>query len=205
MRGNAKSLWRKVHQVREVGRAMDSSSGQPRYYWNPLGRRAREAEEAWTYDLSPDDLQRYKRNKRQQNKKRAALNALGRGPLPATATNPIVARTARSLTRSALDRAKVLNVPFSLDIRWVYHKVLAGRCELTGLSLDVAREFSPGEGLRSNFGPSLDRNVPELGYTPENCRIVVWAYNAAKGSGTDEEIALIAEAIVKRRAQLIDG
>jgi hypothetical protein len=49
---------------------------------------------------------------------------------------------------------------------------------------------------RSPFSPSIDRIIPTLGYTKGNCRFILHALNALKGSGTDEQALAIAGAFV---------
>ncbi len=44
--------------------------------------------------------------------------------------------------------------------------------------------------------PSIDRIVPSEGYTDENTQVVVWAYNAAKGIGTSNDVMILARALV---------
>lgn len=109
--------------------------------------------------------------------------------------NPRLAGTAKMLCAGAEGRAAALRVPFDLTARWAMHKLLAGRCEATGLRFETSNP-----GTRSNFTPSVDRKIPALGYTRENCRVVIWGYNAAKGSGTDEDVMRMAEALVRKRS-----
>ena len=112
---------------------------------------------------------------------------------------PHLAARADNLLESARIRAQVQRVPFTLKAKWILDRLIAGKCEQTGLAFDHHRLHAPADGLRSNFGASLDRIVPSLGYTPENCQLVVWAYNAAKGSGTDAEVMRMAQALIARR------
>ena len=52
------------------------------------------------------------------------------------------------------------------------------------------------------FSPSIDRIDPAQGYVTSNCRFVLFAVNAMKGSGTDADILVIAKAIVDRLPSL---
>ena len=36
-------------------------------------------------------------------------------------------------------------------------------------------------GGRNKLAPSIDRHDLEQGYTPINCRVVIWAWNCARG------------------------
>lgn len=62
------------------------------------------------------------------------------------------------------------------------------------------RETSLGQPPRPRFfSPSIDRIVPALGYTPENCRFILWAVNAFKHDGTDDDMYRVAEALIAAR------
>jgi hypothetical protein len=105
-------------------------------------------------------------------------------------------RKAARMWESARLRAWRQRVPFDLPKQWVLDRLEAGRCEVTGL------EFKPNVGGRryGNFVPSIDREVPELGYTVENCRLVVWVYNCAKGAGSHEDVVAMALALIDRES-----
>ena len=70
---------------------------------------------------------------------------------------------------------------------------------MTGLPLKL------GPGKRSPWSPSIDRIDPRFGYTPGNCRIVCWLYNAAKSEFTDDDVLVMASAVVteERIADLV--
>lgn len=93
---------------------------------------------------------------------------------------------------TAQARAAKKNVPFSLTREWARER-WTGCCEITGIEFSTAKT-TRGPGF---FSPSIDRIVPELGYTPENCRFVLWAVNAFKSGGTDEDMLMVARAIVE--------
>lgn len=65
-----------------------------------------------------------------------------------------------------------------------------GICEVTGCP------FVLDEG-RNMFAPSLDRKKGELGYVRSNVRVVVWCYNTAKNTGTDEDVMTMAKYLLK--------
>lgn len=85
-------------------------------------------------------------------------------------------------------RAKQKKIPFNLTNEWGKRR-WTEKCEVTGL------RFTLGLSKRGPFSPSIDQIVPGSGYTTDNCRFVLWAINAFKATGTDEEMFLIAEAI----------
>lgn len=95
------------------------------------------------------------------------------------------------LLSAAKRRASTIGVAFDLDLEWLKAKLEAGVCEVTRLPFIL-------QAGRSLFAPSLDRQDPNLGYTKDNVRVTLWCYNAAKGVGTDEEVMLMAKALVHR-------
>ena len=97
---------------------------------------------------------------------------------------------------AARRRAAKQNVPFTVPMEWIRDRLRTNVCEMTGIRFRGSGVI----GMRCNRSPSLDRRVPALGYTPENCRMVLWCYNAAKGSGTDQDVVDMAEALLRRKA-----
>lgn len=100
----------------------------------------------------------------------------------------------KKLLRSAESRANKKKVPFALTTAWAVEKWSA-QCALTGLDFMLGQRGSGPKGL----SPSIDRIKPEVGYTPDNCRFVIWAVNAFKHDGDDELMYQIAEALLKHR------
>ena len=113
--------------------------------------------------------------------------------------NPRLAAIASRLVKGAATRAVALKVPFDLDVRKIFWKLKTGLCEVTDLPLDTNHEFRVAGRHRSPFTPTLDRNVPELGYVGDNVRVVCWVYNAAKGEASDADVMRVAEALVRKR------
>lgn len=91
-------------------------------------------------------------------------------------------------------RAKKLSAAFDLDREWC-EKRWTGRCEVTNIEFILSKERNP-----YIFSPSLDRIVPSLGYTKDNCRFVLHAVNALKGAGSDEDMYRIALAITSHKS-----
>lgn len=84
-----------------------------------------------------------------------------------------------------------------LDESWVRKKLAAGVCEVSGIAFQIA---TPGEG-KNPFSPSIDRIDRTKGYTFQNCRMVVFIFNLARNSWKDSDVLLLAEALVRRRAE----
>lgn len=100
------------------------------------------------------------------------------------------------LLRAAKVRAKKRRIPFSLTEAWAEQR-WTGRCELSNV------EFVLGEKKRHNKSPSIDQIEAGKGYTPENCRFILWCINAAKGVGTDDMLYTMAEALIKQNPQYL--
>lgn len=101
----------------------------------------------------------------------------------------------RYMLRSRQSDADRKNLPFNLTDEWAAAR-WTGKCELTNLEFVINN--SPGP---HPFSASCDRVKPELGYIQENCRFIVFCCNSAKGSGTDEDLYKIAEALIKNKPQ----
>jgi hypothetical protein len=82
-------------------------------------------------------------------------------------------------------------LPFDLTLSWVEDKLRSGKCEVTGIEF-ILTESNIGSGkghARPNkFAPSLDRKIPNAGYTKQNVRVVVWMYNILKSCYTDYDV-----------------
>jgi len=76
---------------------------------------------------------------------------------------------------------------FLISQEWLYEKILLGRCEKTGIPFVLDAEnhndsvTSKGQ-VRNPWAPSIDRVDSSKGYTEDNCVIVCYVYNMAKGS-----------------------
>ena len=82
---------------------------------------------------------------------------------------------------------------FELTVKWISEKITNGFCEVTGLPF----VYSNKKG-RQPWTPSLDKENPDVGYTLDNTRVVVWMYNAAKNVYSDADVLLMAEALTNK-------
>lgn len=101
--------------------------------------------------------------------------------------------------QSARQRAAKKGVPFELTPEWAAAR-WTGRCEITDLPFTLGRT-QPGPSF---WSPSIDRIIPALGYTPTNSRFALWAVNALKHDGTDEDMIAVARAIAARYPLTLD-
>lgn len=72
---------------------------------------------------------------------------------------------------------------------------------MTGIPfvLNTPLSGNKGWGRVGDWSPSIDRIDSSKGYTPENCQMVVWIYNRCKNNSTDENVLLMAAALVRRK------
>jgi hypothetical protein len=103
---------------------------------------------------------------------------------------------ARYMLHNAKQRARAAGAVFSLTREWITLRLRAGICEVTGLGFIFKSGTGTGHG--SPWAPSIDRIDPAMGYTPENCRVVVWIFNCAKNVGTDEDVHVLASALCRK-------
>jgi len=93
----------------------------------------------------------------------------------------------------AKHRAIKKGVPFDLTLDWVLGKWMIGECEITGTPFVFNSKRSP-------YQPSIDRKDPALGYTQDNCRMILWALNTAFATWGEAQTAEIMAAWLKTRA-----
>ena len=94
----------------------------------------------------------------------------------------------RHLVYAAAARSKEKGWEFSLTGEWASSR-WTGKCEITGVPFVIA------SGQRSLYAPSIDRIDGDKGYTPDNCRIVIWAFNALKDKHNDTDLRKIIKLI----------
>jgi len=80
----------------------------------------------------------------------------------------------KKLMSFAKNRAKIKDVPFDLDIKYLL-SLWNGKCSISGVDL----QLDAGSGRVYRRAPSIDRIIPELGYVKGNVRIVTYQVNVA--------------------------
>lgn len=126
-----------------------------------------------TSDASKKAMKKYYNTHRDEYRRRSL--EYGRTP---------VGRARRQLN-SCRQRAKKLDVPFDLKLEDIYPFPL--KCPILGIPL------IPSNHASSPFSPSIDRKIPDLGYTKDNVQVISMRANQLKSNGTIEEF----EAILK--------
>jgi hypothetical protein len=131
----------------------------------------------------------YERTKAAQHAKRSARRAAD----PAAEYRSLRRRRPwKTIENAKRSNAKKRNIPYALTAKWFELNYQRG-CAITGLA------FCPGHGVIGPLSATVDRIDPSKGYTPRNCRLVLHAVNAMRGSGDDELMMRIARAIVSRK------
>lgn len=85
---------------------------------------------------------------------------------------------------SAKSRAKKKNIPFNLDITDIQ---IPKYCPILGIELKRNNNRE-----NRDCSPSLDRIIPEKGYTKGNVWVISQKANFMKGNGNPEEFSLLA-------------
>jgi hypothetical protein len=107
-------------------------------------------------------------------------------------------RRASLLVADARHRAKAKGLACTLIVPEITKRIQLGHCEATGLSFSL---LPSNTTLANPFAPSLDRRDPLKGYTPDNVRVVVCAFNFAKGEWPVEIFETVARAYLARHNQ----
>jgi len=87
------------------------------------------------------------------------------------------------LLSAAKSRAKAEGLPFSLVISDLY---IPPVCPVLGIPLEV------GTVANRDYSPSIDRIIPELGYTAKNTQIISYRANMIKNNATLDELRRVA-------------
>lgn len=111
------------------------------------------------------------------------------------AKNPVKVRAQR-LYGNAQKRAKTNGWP-NLDFgsAWIEEKILAGRCEATGIPFDIV-ERRGGLHASNPWVPSIDRVDSTKPYSKENVQIVVYMYNVCKSEFSHRDVVKFCRMLV---------
>lgn len=98
----------------------------------------------------------------------------------------------KTLFDAKRSNAQKKGVPFSLTAAWFERNYKRG-CAITGIA------FVCGVGCINPLSATVDRLNSKRGYSPRNCRLVLHAVNALRGSGDDKQMRKIARAIIRAK------
>jgi|SRR6185437_12966403 len=106
----------------------------------------------------------------------------------------------KPLLYQAKARAKARGLPFDLTVEWA-QRTFTGRCALTDVEFVNYPVQIRGQGPKP-YSASIDRIDPKKGYVQENCRFVIFAVNAFRGTLGDQGMYDLAHILSKidRRA-----
>ena len=102
---------------------------------------------------------------------------------------------ATGLRSGAHNRAKAGGLPFDLTTEWIeaaLETAVSNGCPYLGIPIRLGVQ-----GIHSPNSPSLDRIIPELGYTQDNCIIVSFRANTLKRDATPDELELLARNVAR--------
>lgn len=83
-----------------------------------------------------------------------------------------------------------------LDVAWIQERLDAGVCEATGISFQFPKYGAKAGFNHYPWNPSVDKIDPNGGYCKANCRMVVWAFNRAKGLWDDDIVIKLAKGVI---------
>ena len=95
----------------------------------------------------------------------------------------------------ARDRAKANNIPFDLSVQDI-RDIITDSCPILGIKFELNKQKQTwGKGKNQNnwqTSPSIDRIVPDKGYTKDNIIIVSLMANSIKNQATPDQIQKVA-------------
>ena len=99
------------------------------------------------------------------------------------------------MRRGTKDRARANKLPFDLTIQDL-RDIITDSCPILGLKFELNKQDQEwGKGKKKNnwqTSPSLDRIVPDKGYTKDNVIIVSLMANSIKNQATPDQIQKVA-------------
>lgn len=109
-----------------------------------------------------------------------------------------IEQQARAMCNAARSRAKRFDLEFDLTPEWVQKRLETKHCEATGIPFRFRGKEKLKVGYKSRDArtPTIDRIDNSKGYTRDNCQVVVWIYNLAKGSYSHKTVVKFARALL---------
>lgn len=134
------------------------------------------------YEQNKDEAKRRSKEIRLANPER--YKAYGRESYHRRKNDPVSRQ--KNLWKHAKHRASVKNLPFTITIEDI---VIPDVCPIMGVALGAV-----GSGP---YSASLDRIIPELGYTKENIRVISLLANQMKWNASPEELEIFCRGMLK--------
>ena len=112
-----------------------------------------------------------------------------------------IPRRMRELATSSKHRAKAKSIAHNIDGEYLLGlwETQGGCCIITGVPFDLAYSQGLQKGWSKANAPSLDRIVPDEGYTKGNVRLTTFQVNCAMGVYTDEQFYQMCQLALERR------
>ncbi len=99
-------------------------------------------------------------------------------------------RHLNDMRESARQRARKYNIPYDIKVKDL-REIITERCPILGIKFELNKPN--GKALNNwQTSPSLDRIVPDKGYTKDNIIIVSMMANSIKTQATPKEIQKVA-------------
>ena len=136
------------------------------------------------YKNHAEELKIYARKWRKANPEKVRQNSLGRKPEPEKRRKQYLRYIAGNLFRAVRMRAKREGLPFNLEKSDI---IIPTHCPVLGIELKCGKEKA------ANSSPSVDKVLPELGYTKGNVHVISLRANRLKSDATPEELLKISE------------
>lgn len=88
-------------------------------------------------------------------------------------------------------------LPFTITTEWC-RETYTGFCSLTGIPFDVRAADQPGNPGPRPHSISIDKVDQKAGYIIGNCRFILNCLNTMRGSGSDDEMMAVANALIAK-------
>ena len=92
----------------------------------------------------------------------------------------------KTLLSACKTRAKKRGIPFNLEVKDI---IIPEKCPMLGIKLESGR----GRSEVFDSSPTIDRIIPEKGYTKGNIQVVSGRANTIKNNATADELMAVAK------------
>ena len=196
-REEAKKFYKRTAWYERTDRKEQNARRNARYYASRP--EALDKQKQWRLE-HPEEAKAREKRYYEQNKERYLVRcAAYRKAHPELRAKEYQNRRERypwfAALENAQNRSRKKGFAFDLTREWCVQN-WSGKCAVSGLP------FQTGTQSHFPFSVSIDRIRSNLGYIQTNCRFVLFAINSFKGTGTDEMMFQIANAILSHQKAL---